>query len=74
MITVIDSSRAEMLCEVRAKREMALRCARAGNVREQEYWLRIVGRMTEWIEQLEACSATPRIPFHVLSGPEPIAG
>lgn len=53
MITVVDSSRAEMLSEVRAKREMALRSARNGDLREEEYWLRIAGRMTEWIAHLE---------------------
>ncbi|HEX4043490.1 MAG TPA: hypothetical protein VHY10_17460 [Xanthobacteraceae bacterium] len=61
MITVIDSSRAEMLCEVRAKRETALRCARTGDFREQEFWLAVVGRMTTWIEHLEMHDATDAV-------------
>ena len=62
MITVIDSSRAEMLCEVRAKRETALRCARSGDCREQEYWLTVAGRMTAWIAHLEEEAGIPAAP------------
>ena len=53
MTTTVDTSRAQMLCEVRAKRERALRNARGGGGREEEYWLRIAGRLTEWIAHLE---------------------
>lgn len=45
--------RAEILADARAKRESALRRARTGTVGEEEYWLRIAGRMTQWIEHLE---------------------
>lgn len=53
MTTTVDTSRAHMLCEVRAKRERALRNARGGGGRDEEYWLRIAGRLTEWIAHLE---------------------
>ncbi len=53
MTTTIDDSRSEILAEVRAKRESALRYARGGNAREEEYWLGVAGRMTAWIEHLE---------------------
>jgi hypothetical protein len=62
MATIIDNSRAEMLSEVQAKRATALRYARLGDSREQEQWLRVAGRMTAWIEQLEAKGATRRTP------------
>ncbi len=45
------------MAEARAKQASALRDARSGGVRE-EYWLRIAGQMTEWIEQLERNRAT----------------
>ena len=53
MTTSIENSRTEILVDVRAKRESALRLAVAGNPGEQEYWLHIASRMTEWIERLE---------------------
>jgi len=62
MINAIDSSRAEMLCEVRAKRESALRLARTGDAAEEVYWLTVAGRMTVWIEQLEAKDGTGDLP------------
>jgi hypothetical protein len=69
MIAAIDSSRAEILSEVRAKREMALRCARNGDFREQEYWLSVAGRMTKWIEHLEERDApAPIVPERAIAG------
>lgn len=52
-MTTIDNSRSDILAEVRAKRESALRYARGANPREEEYWLGVAGRMTAWIEHLE---------------------
>jgi hypothetical protein len=63
MTSSIDNSRSEILVEVRAKRASALRFARAGNPREQEYWLHIAGRMTAWIEHLEELGGALNIPI-----------
>ena len=45
--------RTEILADAKAKRESALRHARTGSAGEEEYWLGIAGRMTEWIGHLE---------------------
>lgn len=58
MTMTIDDSRCEILAEVRAKRESALRFARTGTAREEEYWLGVAARMTIWIQHLER-SASP---------------
>jgi hypothetical protein len=63
MTTSIDNSRTEILIEVRAKRASALRFARAGSPREQEYWLHIASRMTAWIEHLEEPGGAHNIPM-----------
>jgi hypothetical protein len=63
MTTSIDHSRNEILVEVRAKRASALRLARAGSLREQEYWLYIASRMTAWIEHLEESGDAHNIPI-----------
>jgi hypothetical protein len=63
MTTSIDHSRSEILVEVRAKRASALRFARAGSPRDQEYWLQIAGRMTAWIEHLEEPGGAQNIPI-----------
>lgn len=62
MMTINDS-RTQILTEVRAKREAALRSARGGNVSEEEYWLGIAARMTTWIEHLEQNAGRPVRPW-----------
>ncbi len=59
MTMTIDDSRSEILAEVRAKRESALRFARTGDAREEEHWLGVAARMTIWIQHLERSGAPP---------------
>jgi hypothetical protein len=68
MTSPIDANRTEMLVEVRAKREAALRLARTLNAREEEYWLGIAGRMTTWIEHLEKHGAMRAVPMRANHG------
>jgi hypothetical protein len=71
MATIIDSARPHMLADARAKRETALRCARGADRRDEEFWLGIAGRMTEWIEHLESQPGTrgvPTLPGRVVDG------
>jgi len=58
MVDIIESSRSEMLTQVRAKRATALRYAQLGDLHEEAHWLHIASRMTEWIEHLETLRST----------------
>ena len=62
MTASIEHSRNEILVDVRAKRASALRLAVTGGPGDKEYWLRIAGRMTAWIERLEKPAGVRPIP------------